>query len=81
MPDVNGFNLLGTEVACIEDGCDARGPVWEWPVSVRARHAKAHTRDRARDAARRKRDAARRARQLARQVARENDIAYGGGGA
>lgn len=79
MPDVNGFNLLGTEVACIEDGCDARGPRHEWPEKARARHRAQHERDASKAADRRRRDAARRARQLARQAARENEFAYGEG--
>lgn len=77
MPDVNGFNLLGTKVACIEEGCDAAGYVWDWPEKDRARHCARHERERNTTAAKAARARARAALRLAAQRDRENAIAYG----
>lgn len=42
MPDRYGFDELGDEVACIEQGCDARGPRWQWPEKKRREHRLSH---------------------------------------
>lgn len=65
------------EVACIEDGCDARGYVWDWPTKAQAQHQAAHVREREAAKQRAARQRARDARRLARQVGRENELAYG----
>lgn len=77
MPDVNGFNLLGTRVACIEEGCDAAGFVWDWSERERARHHARHEREQQSLAAKAARANAARARRLRAQLDRENAVAYG----
>jgi predicted small lipoprotein YifL len=77
MPNPYGFNLLGPEVACIEDGCDARGPVYLWPEKEMAKHQQAHVKERETAQQRAARQRARDARRLAAQKNRENEMAYG----
>lgn len=77
MPNPYGFNELHSEVACIEDGCGARGFIWDWPEKAQARHHEMHIKDQEADRQRAARRRARDARKLARQVGRENDMAYG----
>jgi DNA invertase Pin-like site-specific DNA recombinase len=78
MPNVYGFNLLGPEVACIEDGCDARGPMHKWPEKKMEKHQQEHVKERATAQQRAARQRARDARRLAAQKDRENEMAYGG---
>lgn len=78
MPNVYGFNLLGPEVACIEDNCDARGPMHEWPEKRMEKHQQDHVKEAAALKERAARQRARDARKLARQKDRENEMAYGG---
>jgi hypothetical protein len=50
MPDQYGFNHLGNAspaVACMEQGCDARGPLHEWPERKRKAHWRGHSKTRA----------------------------------
>ena len=71
MPDRHGFNHLGQDVRCIEDGCDAGGPLHEWPERKRARHQAAH--ERARET-RRLVEASTRLRRYRRELARERAL-------
>lgn len=52
MPDKFNFDALTNwgviERRCIEEGCDARGPTWEWSEKKRRRHHEQHVRDRRR---------------------------------
>ena len=75
MPNLHGFNELGTEVACID--CDARGPAWEWTEKVQAKHQREHVREREKARHKEAEIRARHARQLARQKERENAMVYG----
>lgn len=42
MPDRYGFDELGGTVACILEGCEARGPIWDWPERARRAHHLSH---------------------------------------
>lgn len=42
MPDRYGFDELGGTVACILEGCEARGPIWDWPERKRREHHLSH---------------------------------------
>jgi hypothetical protein len=78
MPTASGFNLLGPEVACIEDGCDARGPRHEWSEKRMEKHHDDHVKEWEIERQRAARQRARDARRLATQKDRENEMAYGG---
>jgi hypothetical protein len=47
MPDKYGFDHLirpgATILACIEDGCDAKGPQYLWPEQARKDHFLTHS--------------------------------------
>lgn len=78
MPNRYGFNLLRTEVACID--CEARGPMFVWTEGEQRKHHAAHVKEARRVADRRQRQGARDARRLATQKQRENAVAYREGG-
>jgi hypothetical protein len=69
MPDEYGFNHLGSaEVRCID--CLTGGPLWKWPVRLRAAHWRTHERERVREQTRaqqiRRREATKRLRAISR---------------
>lgn len=45
MPDRYGFDHLGDEVRCIEDGCGAGGPRYAWTEMARALHYRDHVQE------------------------------------
>ena len=74
MPDVYGFDHLGTRVRCIEIDCEVGGELHQWPTKRRRRHFEQHERERRAASSKRQREGLRKANSMRRLAERENRI-------
>lgn len=76
MPDKYGFDHLGPHHRCVEEGCGWPGHYKIVSEHDRARHARTHERQRAKEAKAKQQANLALARRVKRQKDRENNAAY-----